>query len=166
MPYQTLALAPVERFTFEPQDRKTMPPRERVIGTILSLIVVGAAIYQARGLDFAKILALVPTSLTFWALFAISYLIGPASDWFIFQRLWGVGGSAFGALIRKLIYNEMLVGYFGEVYFYGWAHHNLKIRDDPVRSGQGRRRAFGCRGQCNDPCIPRCGVPLREAAAN
>jgi hypothetical protein len=131
MPNQTLALAPIETFTFEPQDRKAMQTPERVAGVILSLIVVGAAIYQARGLDFAKILGLVPTSLTFWGLFVISYLIGPASDWYIFHRLWGVGASAFGALIRKLIYNEMLVGYFGEVYFYGWARHNLKFVTSP-----------------------------------
>jgi hypothetical protein len=131
MANQTLALAPAERFTFEPQDRKAMPTPEGVIGTILSLIVVGAAIYQARGLDFAQILGMLPTSLTFWGLFAISYLIGPATDWFIFQRLWGVGASAFGALIRKLIYNEMLVGYLGEVYFYGWARHNLKFVTTP-----------------------------------
>jgi hypothetical protein len=131
MPNQTLALAPIETFAFEPQDRKPMATPERVVGTILSLIVVGAAICQARGLDFAKILGMVPTSLTFWSLFAISYLIGPATDWFIFQRLWGVGASAFGALIRKLIYNEMLVGYFGEVYFYGWARHNLNFVTTP-----------------------------------
>lgn len=131
MPDQTLALAPIETYAFEPQDRQARPTLERVVGTILSLIVVGAAIYQARGLDFAKILGLVPASLTFWGLFAISYLIGPAGDWFIFRRLWGVGASAFGALVRKLIYNEMLVGYFGEVYFYGWARHNLKFVTSP-----------------------------------
>lgn len=108
-----------------------MPTGERIIGTILSLIVVGAAIYQARSLDFAMILGLVPTSLTFWALFVVSYLVGPATDWFIFHRLWGVGGSAFGALTRKLIYNEMLVGYLGEIYFYGWARHNLKFVTTP-----------------------------------
>jgi hypothetical protein len=73
----------------------------------------------------------VPTSLTFWGLFAVSYLIGPASDWFIFQRLWGVGAGAFGALVRKLIYNELLVGYLGEVYFYGWARQNLKFVATP-----------------------------------
>lgn len=66
MPDQTLALAPTGTFAFEPQDRKARPAPGSVLGTILSLIVVGAAIYQARGLDFAKILALVPTSLTFW----------------------------------------------------------------------------------------------------
>lgn len=131
MPNQTLALAPTGTFAFEPQDRKAMPAPGGVLGTILSLIVVGAAIYQARDLDFSKILGLVPTSLTFWGLFAISYLIGPASDWFIFQRLWGVGAGAFGALVRKLIYNELLVGYLGEVYFYGWARQNLKFVTTP-----------------------------------
>ena len=131
MPNQTMALAATDRFTFEPQDRNSMPTREGVVGAILSLIVVGAAIHQARGLDFATIRELLPTSPTFWVLFAISYLIGPATDWFIFHRVWGVGASAFGALIRKLTYNEMLVGYFGEVYFYGWARHNLQFVTTP-----------------------------------
>jgi hypothetical protein len=131
MPNQTLALAPNETFTFEPQDREAMPRRDGIVGTILSLIVVGAAIYQARGLDFAMIFGLMPTSPTFWGLFAISYLIGPASDWLIFHRLWGVGASAFGALTRKLIYNELLVGYLGEVYFYGWARRNFKFVTTP-----------------------------------
>jgi hypothetical protein len=34
-------------------------------------------------------------------------------------------------LVRKLIYNEMLVGYLGEVYFYGWARQNLKFVTTP-----------------------------------
>ena len=127
----TIALAPTGTFAFEPQDRKVSSAPGGILGTILSLIVVGAAIYQSRDLDIAKILGLVPPSPTFWGLFAISYLIGPASDWFIFQRLWGVGASAFGALIRKLIYNELLVGYLGEVYFYGWARQNLKFVTTP-----------------------------------
>lgn len=131
MPDQTLALAPSGTFTFEPQDRKTRPASGSVFGTLLSLVVAGAAIYQVSDLDFAKILALVPTSPTFWGLFVISYLIGPASDWFIFHRLWAIGAGAFGALIRKLIYNELLVGYIGEVYFYGWARKNLKFVTTP-----------------------------------
>lgn len=131
MPDQTLSLAPTGHFIFEPQDRRTKPGFGNIISTILSLIVVSAAIYQARNLDFARILGLVPTSPTFWVLFVTSYLVGPASEWFIFQRLWGVGASAFGALVRKLIYNELLVGYLGEVYFYGWARRNLKFMTAP-----------------------------------
>ena len=127
MPDQTLALAPTGPFVFAPQDRKARPAPNGVLGTMLSLLVAGAAIYQVRELDCAMILTLVPTSPLFWFLFAISYLIGPASDWLIFHRLWAIGGSAFGALVRKLIYNELLVGYLGEVYFYGWARKNLTL---------------------------------------
>jgi hypothetical protein len=131
MPDQTLALAPTGTFAFEPQDRKAKPAPRGIFGTMLSLLVAGAAIYQMRELDVATILALVPTSLTFWSLFAFSYLIGPASDWLIFHRLWGIGANAFGALVRKLIYNELLVGYLGEVYFYGWARQNLHLVTAP-----------------------------------
>jgi hypothetical protein len=127
MPEQTLALASAGTFTFEPQDRKAKPAPGGVLGTMLSLLVAGAAIYQVRDLDLAMILSLVPTSPTFWGLFALGYLIGPASDWIIFHRLWGIGASAFSALVRKLIYNELLVGYLGEVYFYGWARQHLKL---------------------------------------
>lgn len=131
MPHQTLALAPTGRFAFEPQDRKAMPAWGGVLGTILSLVVVGSAIYQARDLDLAMIVGLIPTSPIFWGLFAISYLAGPAADWFIFQRLWGVGANAFGALVRKLIYNELLLSYLGEVYFYSWARRNLRFETTP-----------------------------------
>jgi hypothetical protein len=128
---QTSVLAPTGPFAFRPQDRSARPGSGGVLGTLLSLIFVGAAVYQVTGLDLGSILALVPTSPLFWGLFVISYLIGPASDWFIFQRLWGIGASAFGALVRKLIYNELLVGYLGEVYFYGWARQNLRLVTTP-----------------------------------
>ena len=126
-----IAIASSGTFAFEPQDRRAIPSKGGLLGTVLSLIVVGAAIYQVRDLDFAKILGLVPSSPTFWCLFAIGYLIGPASDLFIFRRLWGVGASAFGVLIRKLIYNELLVGYLGEACFYAWGRQNLKFVTTP-----------------------------------
>lgn len=102
-----------------------------VLMTALSLTVLGAAINQVSELGLSAVFAVVPSSPAFWILFAISYLIGPASDWFIFSRLWGIGADAFGALVRKLIYNELLVGYLGEVYFYGWARQNLRFVTTP-----------------------------------
>lgn len=122
---------PVKGFEFQPQDRKTLHTGEKIIGVVLSLIVVGLAFYQSRGIDLSKIVSLAPNSPVFWSIFCMSYLIIPASDWLIFRRLWGVGGRAFGALVRKLIYNEMLVGYLGEAYFYGWARHNLRFVSAP-----------------------------------
>lgn len=110
-----------------PQDRMKRPSISNILSTLLSLVVLLAAIYQGRNLDFAKLLAMLPASVGFWMLFAFRYLIGPATEWVIFRRLWGVGPGAFGALVRKLIYNELLVGYLGEVYFYTWARRNLRF---------------------------------------
>ena len=131
MATQDDAPVPGEGFEFQPQDRKALHTGEKIIGVVLSLIVVGLAFYQLREIDLSKIVSLVPSSPVFWSIFCVSYLIAPASDWVIFRRLWGVGGRAFGALVRKLIYNEMLVGYLGEAYFYGWARHNLRFVSAP-----------------------------------
>lgn len=110
------------------------PPRhcialspEGMVGAILSLVVIGAAIFQARTLAFVDIAATVPASPLFWVVFVLSYLVGPAGDWWIFRKLWIVGPEAFPPLIRKFLFNEMLIPYFGEVYFYGWARHNLRL---------------------------------------
>ncbi|WP_156842133.1 hypothetical protein [Novosphingobium aquimarinum] len=131
MPDQTLAIPSLNSFAFKPQDRRIRPTLGNILSTALSLVVVAAAVYQARDLDLARIVALVPTSVIFWVLFTVRYLAGPASEWVIFHRLWGVGPSAFGALVRKLIYNELLIGYLGEAYFYGWARRNLKFVTTP-----------------------------------
>lgn len=125
------ALAYAEPLRLQPQDRAARPSLGHVLSTLLSLGVLVAALYQARHLDFAMLAGMLPTSFGFWALFIVSYLIQPASDWIIFRRLWGVGPGAFAALVRKLIYNELLVGYLGEVYFYSWARRSLKFVATP-----------------------------------
>lgn len=120
-----------DTFTFEPQDRRPKLTLGNILSTALSLLVIAASLYQARKLDFAQVWGMVPVTPAFWVLFAANYLIGPMSEWVIFRRLWGVGPAAFGALIRKLIYNELLVGYLGEVYFYSWARRTLHFVATP-----------------------------------
>ena len=134
---QTLALSPSDApaFAFEPQDRGRKWTWSRALTMALSLFVLAAAVWQARSLNLADITALVPTSPLFWAVFAISYLAGPASEWLIFRRLWGLGARALGALVRKLIYNELLLGYLGEVYFYTWARRKLPMAATPFGVG-------------------------------
>lgn len=131
----SLALSPAagapEAPSFEPQDRARRFTWTQALTTALSLLVLAAALWQARSLDLADITALVPTSPLFWAVFAISYLAGPASEWLIFRKLWGVSARAMSALVRKLIYNELLLGYLGEVYFYTWARRKLPMDATP-----------------------------------
>ena len=127
----TLALSPSDGPFFEPQDRGRKLTWSGALTMALSLLVLAAAVWQARSLNFADITALVPTSPLFWLVFAVSYLAGPFSEWLIFRKLWGVSIQAMGALIRKLIYNELLLGYLGEVYFYTWARRKLPMAATP-----------------------------------
>jgi hypothetical protein len=121
----TLALPPAIDLALEPKGRASRLTWGRALTMVLSILVLAAAIWQARELDPADITALVPASPLFWVVFFLGYFAGPAGDWLIFRKLWGVTGQAFGALTRKLIYNELLLGYVGELYFYAWAKRKL-----------------------------------------
>ena len=117
--------------TLRPQDRPRWPGGVRLLSSVLSLLVIASVIYAVRGVDLHAILTLIPASPLFWTVFAISYLAIPGADWLIFHRLWGIGPQAFGALLRKLIYNELLLGYLGEAYFYTWARRHVKLEAAP-----------------------------------
>jgi len=117
--------------TLCPQDRPRWPAGVQLLSSVLSLLVIGSVIYEVRGVNLHAILGLTPTSPLFWLVFAASYLTVPVADWLIFRHLWGVGPAAFGALMRKLIYNELLLGYLGEAYFYTWARRHVRLEATP-----------------------------------
>lgn len=100
-------------------------------GPLVSLLILGAVAWQLRSIDLAALRALLPASLAFWVVFAVYYLAGPASEWVIFRRLWRLPVEGFGALLRKFVSNEILLGYLGEVYFYAWARRNARITAAP-----------------------------------
>lgn len=117
--------SPDEGGVAAPPDRKRRMTWGQALTMALSILVLAAAVFQARSLRVEDITAMVPTSPLFWIVFPLSYLAGPAGDWLIFRKLWGVSASALGALTRKLIYNELLLGYVGEAYIYAWAKRRL-----------------------------------------
>ncbi len=93
----------------------------RLAAPAISLMVLAVALTQLARFDLSSIRAVVPVSPGFWLLFAVSYAVPPLADWIIFRRLWTIPASGFLALVRKLIGNELLLGYVGELYFYSWA---------------------------------------------
>lgn len=101
------------------------------VGVAISIAVLGAVLFQLRALDFALVRAIVPTSPLFWLVFAVSYLAAPLADYVIFRRLWHIPPAGFLALLRKLIGNELLLGYIGELYFYTWARRRTEITNAP-----------------------------------
>jgi hypothetical protein len=98
---------------------------------LLSGAILIAVAYQLRNLDFAQLESIVPTNPLFWIVFALYYFAGVIADFTIFRRLWGIPFEGFIALTRKLVSNELLFGYVGEVYFYSWARKKVAMAASP-----------------------------------
>jgi hypothetical protein len=93
-----------------------------MLGVILSFVVMIAAVFKYRELQFETIEAMIPHTWQFWLLFVVIYLQGPVFDWLIFRRLWNIPlWAGMAALLRKLVSNELVLGYLGEAQFYAWA---------------------------------------------
>lgn len=103
----------------------------RWTGPAVSLLILLVALRQFQGMNLHELRSLMPASLAFWLVFTLYYLAGPLSEWVIFRRLWRIPFSGMGALLRKLVSNEILLGYLGEVYFYAWARRSADIKTAP-----------------------------------
>ena len=101
------------------------------VGPVISLAILVAVLWQLRKIDWEKVWSIVPTSPFIWLVLAASYFAGPVADWIIFRKLWGIPASGIFPLLKKLIGNELLLGYVGEVYFYDWARRHVKMAGSP-----------------------------------
>lgn len=110
------------------QDRH---PSHKYISLILSLALLAALGSKLASIGAADVLQGIPASPAFWVAFSSYYLALPASEWLIFRRLWNIPAAGFAALLRKLVSNEILFGYSGEAYFYGWARRRAKMAAAP-----------------------------------
>ena len=95
------------------------------IGTLIAVFLV------AKNLDGVDRLPRLPASPIFWMTLAAAFLFGPAIEWAILRRLWGVSRAAFLPLMRKHAVNELLSGYSGDAQFYLWARRNVPFAEAP-----------------------------------
>jgi hypothetical protein len=100
-------------------------------GPVISLALLATVFVQLGSFDFPKLLGLVPRTLLFWGVFALTYSLTPLFDWLIFNRLWSIPTGGLAALFRKRLSNELLLGYVGDVYFYAWARGNVRMAGSP-----------------------------------
>ena len=130
---ETAVLPPTNQAALDlkPQDRPGNRGRNAVLSIGLSLAVVVAVVHELGGLDIRHLREMVPTRPDFWLVFAASYLLTPMCDWIIFRNLWRLPGAGFFALLRKKVYNELLLGYLGEAYFYTWARRHGALTTAP-----------------------------------
>lgn len=109
------------------QDRRDRSRIAGLVSAAVSLALLIMVAFQFRDLQFAHILALVPRHAGFWTAFAGYYLAEPFNEWLIYRHLWGLPLAGMGALMRKKVSNELLLGYLGEVQFYAWARSRLDM---------------------------------------
>lgn len=110
------------------------PARRRLaaaFSTLVSLALLAMIADQLRHLRLAEITAMIPVQPWFWLTFAAWYLAMPVGEWIIYRRLWTLPPAAIGALLRKLVSNELLLGYLGEAQFYAWARGRIEMTAAP-----------------------------------
>ncbi len=97
----------------------------------VSLALIAIIVVRFQSFAFERIEAMVPGNPAFWLLFTCYYLAVPFSEWIIYRRLWNLPASGVGALLRKLVSNELLLGYLGEAQFYSWARGRMQMATAP-----------------------------------
>lgn len=79
-----VALTPGQDIVPDAPPRRQRATYARALTVTLSLLVLGAAVWQALRLDLAEVTALVPSS----PLFAVTYLATPLVNVLIFHVFW------------------------------------------------------------------------------
>jgi len=104
---------------------------QRWLFAAFSLLLLAVIVHQLGRLDAHQLIDSIPASPGFWLAFTAYYLALPASEWLIYRRLWGLPVEGFRALLRKLVSNEVLLGYSGEASFYAWARRHSALTSAP-----------------------------------
>lgn len=109
-------------------------PWRHWIGSALSiaLIISLALVVHDQGLH--RLRQAMPTAPGFWICLGLYYVALPGSEFVIYRRLWALPASGFVALLRKLVFNELLVGYSGELSFYVFARENGRLTGSPFQA--------------------------------
>ncbi len=94
--------------------------------------VAAYLVYKLRQIGWIEVLRSLPASPWFYAVFFVNYLSLPLCEVLIYDGLWRTGLKSLPALLRKRVYNESVVEYSGEAYFYLWARRTLAADDAPV----------------------------------
>lgn len=105
---------------------------QKWLSAAISIALLVAILTQFDRIGLGRLRQAIPAAPGFWLALAAYYLALPASEWLIYRRLWRLPALAgFAALLRKLVSNEVLLGYSGEVAFYAWARDRSRLTSAP-----------------------------------
>ena len=100
--------------------------------------IVAYLLYELRDISWTEIGAALPTNPLFYLLFLVLYFLLPVAECFVYRITWTFEAwKSFPAFVKKRIYNNDILGYSGEVYFYTWARKNTPFFFLPGRLKDG-----------------------------
>ena len=98
---------------------------------LLSILLIAAILRELSLVDLAAAFTLRPLPPVFYAAFLVFFLGSPFIEWLILRRLWQAPFSGFWAILRKMVYNEMLISYLGDAYLFAWLRRELPRVERP-----------------------------------
>ena len=131
-----------------------------LLGAVVTAAMLGGLAGELFGQGLAGLRRAVPTAAGFYLFFLISYFALPVADFVIFRRLWHVPAGAFGALNRKRIANDVLVGYSGDAYFYAWARARTEMVAAPFGAVKDVTIVSGIAGNVSAIVLGAVALPL------
>lgn len=100
----------------------------RPIAMLLSLALLLVVFREASSANWDMLRQGGHLGFAFWLALAAYYLLAPAAEWYLYSRLWRNDRLLLPALLRKFVYNELLLDYLGDVQFVAWARSRFAER--------------------------------------
>lgn len=92
---------------------------------LISLLLVAIIVHEVGKVDFVQAWSDLPLSPLFYLAFAGFFLGSPLIEWTMLRRLWNAPFSGFWAMLRKMVYNDMVMSYLGDAYLFAWIRREL-----------------------------------------
>ncbi len=100
---------------------------------VFMLGIFAYLVYELRDVSWSEIGAALPTNPLFYLIFLLLYFLLPVAESFIYRITWTFEAwKSFPAFVKKRIYNNDVLGYSGEFYFYTWARKNVGLSDREI----------------------------------
>lgn len=108
----------------------------RIAQGALFLAVVVFLVVQLSDVGWSDVFSALPSSPSFYAIFAIRYFLQPLSEIPAYELVWRTPlWRHWTAFIRKRVYNFAVMGYSGEAFFTLWARRALTLSDRDIVVG-------------------------------